>query len=79
MAFGLPTQKQLTDLCVPIIHQIDNQVHFFYYKHIVSLDEKGLRVRHGKNLSQEAFYPESEIVNLYTAIKRFKEIKEKHR
>ena len=75
----LPTQQQLNKLCVPVVMKIDNQAHWFYYKHIVSFDEKGLRVKFGKNLSKEAFYPEKDIVNLYDAIKRFKEIKEKYR
>lgn len=81
VAFGyrLPTQKQLDELCIPIIHMVDNQTHFFYYKHIVSLDEKGLRVKFGKNLAKEVFYPEKDIVNLRYAIKRFKEIKEKYK
>lgn len=78
MTFGLPTQKQLNEYCIPVIMQIDNDVHWFYYKHIVSFDEKGLRVKFGKNLSKEAFYPASEILNLQESIKRFNEIREKY-
>lgn len=71
----LPTQAQLNNLCVPVILKIDNQIHWFYWKHITEFNEQGLRVKFGKNLSQEAFYPETEIINLQSAIKRYKEIK----
>ena len=77
--YRLPMKKQLEEYCVPIIHTIDNEVHWFYYKHIVSLNEQGLKVKFGKKLKKEAFYPASDIINLNNAIKRYNEITEKYR
>ena len=81
LAFGykLPNEQELNEFCIPVIMHIDNQTHWFYYKHISQFDENGLRVQFGKDLSQEAFYPSRDIINLYDAINRYNSVKEKHR
>ena len=57
----MPTDEQVEKLCIQVILSIDHDVHNFYYKHIESFNESGLKIKYGRNLDQINFIPTEQI------------------
>jgi len=74
----MPTQEELDKWCVPLLMTTDNQVHWFFYKHI-EFDTGGVTISFGKKLEKKSYYLKEQILNFDDAMFKWFKIKEANR
>lgn len=70
-----PTQEQIEKLCVGVKLTLDRSTHWFYYKHIKFLDERGISIMYGKRLKKINHFDKEEITNFEEAKRKYDRLK----
>ena len=65
----MATQEQLDRLCIPLVLAVDNDIHWYYYKH-VRANEDAITIMYGKGLVNSYDIPKHEILNWDEAVSK---------